>query len=160
MTRVLNLWQKNSVFPPEILQPLLDEAQPPPTSSPQEQPSSTQPVLADGADKKDNKIKTESATNNISVQPQDQIDTVLREQQDQLQNLLNSASSGSEQSGMLVALIDKAKQLQDLQSLQQEVMKGSGDNGGGSRGGKGNGEKSKMSQQSVVANEFSKVGLR
>ena len=157
------MWQKNSVFPSEVLQPLLDQAPPPPsTGSPQEQPSSTQPILNEAEKKGEEKERKDEQ--NESLQ-QDQIDSLLMEQQDQLQNLLNNATTGTDQSGMLVALIDKAKQLQDLQALQQKIMKNSPseEKGVEGRGGEMKREeitamdKAKMSQSSMVANEFSKV---
>ena len=94
-----------------------------------------------------------------SLTHQEQIDSLLQQQQDQLQHLLTqSVTSG--QTDMLAALLDKAKQLKQLQNLQQEFI--------------GNNSQPdpsedppistdpithKTSRQSVVANEFSKVSI-
>ena len=99
-----------------------------------------------------------------SLTHQEQIDSLLQQQQDQLQHLLTqSVTSG--QTDVLAALLDKAKQLKQLQNLQQEIT--------------GNNPQPvlsedplalgppvstdpithKTSRQSVVANEFSKVSI-
>ena len=98
-----------------------------------------------------------------SLTHQEQIDSLLQQQQDQLQHLL-SQSVTSGQTDVLAALLDKAKQLKQLQNLQQEIT--------------GNNPQPdlsedpvlgppistdpithKTSRQSIVANEFSKVSI-
>lgn len=165
---MLNLWLKNSVYSPEILQPLLDLAPPIPpppqanADSPQEQPSSTQPVVTNDDVKKPTTTTTLVPSSSFSSSHGgEQLDELLLQQQDELQNLLKqSADTG--QSDVLAALIDKAKKLQDLQSMQAQAMESKSPSIKDTTNSTvtdvvKSSSKPQMSQSSMVANEFSKV---
>ena len=75
--------------------------------SPEEQPSSTQPV-------------TDEVKGGVTIVPhnQGQIDVLLQQQQQQLQSLLEAGAGQP----MITLLLDKAKQLQELQAIQQRLI--------------------------------------
>jgi hypothetical protein len=110
VAKVLKLWMKNNVYPSEILAPYIQMLPIEHQGSPQEQPSSS----TNTEDKK------ETPQEEILLQNQGSIDTLILQQQEHLQNLLQKTTE-TEQSEALSTLIDKAKQLQELQSLQQTI---------------------------------------
>lgn len=81
--------------------------------SPQEQPSSTQ-LAPDDSQGKDDASRGAA----ILVQNQEQIDSLLQEQQKQLESLIKAGAGQP----MLSLLLDKAQHLQELQAIQNRLM--------------------------------------
>ena len=111
IVRVLNLWKKNNIYQNDVIEPLINLA--PPTAiqpSPQEQPSSTQVAPLEEEEGKD------QAT--ILVHNQGQIDSLLEQQQHQLESLIEAGGGQP----MISLLLNKAQQLHELQAIQQKLI--------------------------------------
>ena len=91
----------------KLAPPSAIQSQAPPTNSPQEQPSSTQSAPDDSKD--------QAA---MLVENQEQIDSLLHQQQKQLQSLIEAGAGQP----MISLLLNKAQQLQELQAIQQRLI--------------------------------------
>ncbi|KAH3728209.1 hypothetical protein DPMN_054160 [Dreissena polymorpha] len=119
IVRVLNLWQKNEVFPSEIIQPLLDLAADPtkPALLAAAQAAVDRVLAASGknsgshgrsAGREDSGQGGQSAAENMLATQNDMLNTVTQ--------LLQNTNSGSQ------SLDAQQQQLQQLQTLQQQLI--------------------------------------
>ena len=111
IVRVLNLWQKNAVYRPEVIQPLLVMA----SDSGGGEGDGEGVIQEDVAAEPD---LSNGAASRLLLQQQ----KLLEQQQQQLNSLLQA---GGVPAGDLAVLLQKAEQLKQLQTLQQQLMKGS-----------------------------------
>lgn len=141
---------KNGVYPSEVLSPLFDQVGIVASTSEQTSSVTEEPTVDD---------KREVMMEISSSPQQGQIDTLLKNQQEQLQNLLQN-SKNTEQNEMIDTLLGKAKQLQELQSIHQQIVSNEPLTDTVKSNGEGHtdGRTTRKNRSSMVANEFSKVG--
>ena len=123
---MLNLWKTNSIYQNDVIEPLINLAPPTATTAPKEvvddvtspieQPSSTQAVPEEG--RGEDRDGQGDQDGRDQVLAQDQIDSLLHQQQKQLETLIGAGAGQP----MISLLLNKAQQLQELQVMQKKLV--------------------------------------